>query len=325
MRPNITSLSLLCCLPITLLAQSARQEKMISLPAGASVEAVSVSQAGNLIAAICSDHVVRAWSARSGEMVRTLKEDIGRPSGVQFSTDGRLLAVSYETVPYEKGTIKVFDVDSWKVQDTLASEPMYYALMFSPDGRRLASSGEFDTYVWDLLTHKKVATMSPPFGGSAAVSFSPDGKWIATADGDGFVRVYDASTGTLRRTPTEFLLEPFTVAFSPDGESVLAGGADKAISIIDSESGKVTRMLPKQSGVVSSLDVSADGKQAAVIYRSSESSLEANRMILWDLAKGIVLADFQKPGLILIGGAFVGDHYLLAATSTNQLTLWALP
>src|SRR5215471_2583540 len=325
MRLSIAILLVLCWTPRTVLAQSARLEKTINFPAGASVEAVSISPAGNLVAAIWSDHVVRIWSIRSGELMRTIKENSGRPSGVQFSVDGRLLALAYETVSYEKGTIKVFDADSWKVQDDLTSECMFCTLSFSADGRRLASAGSFDTCVWDLTTHKKVAAISPPFSGSAALSFSPDGRWVATGDSDGFVRIYNASTGTLRGAPTEFLLEPFTVAFSPDGKSVLAGGADKTISIIDSESGKVTRMLAKQSGVVSSLDVSADGKQAAVVYRSSESFVEANHMILWDLVKETVLVDFQKPGLIMIGGAFVGGHYVLATTSGSQLTLWSIP
>src|SRR5215472_19187469 len=137
MRRNIVVLVLLSGMPVAVLAQ-ARQEKTINLPGRASVEAVSVSQAGNLIAAICSDQVVRIWSGRSGNLMRTIKEDTGRPSGVQFSSDGRLLAVSYETVLYEKGTIKILNVDSWKVQDDLTSECTYCALAFSPDSRRLA-------------------------------------------------------------------------------------------------------------------------------------------------------------------------------------------
>jgi WD40 repeat protein len=327
MRPNIAVLMLLCCLPTTVLAQSARQEKTINLPSGVSVEVSSVSPAGNLIAAICSDHVVRVWSTSSGDLVRSLRENSGLPGGLQFSNDGQLLAVSFETVKYEKGMIKVFDVSSWQVQDDLASECMFCAVRFSPDRRRLANAGNFfgNTSVWDLATQKKVATISPPFGGSSALSFSSDGKLIATADGDGFVRIYNANTGTLRGTPTEFLLEPFAVAFSPDGKSVLAGGADKVISVIDPENGKISRTIPKQSGLVLSLDISGDGKLTAVVYQSSQSILDANHIMLWDLDRGAVLADFQKSGITITGGAFVGDHYVFAAASGNQLTLWAIP
>jgi len=323
MRPNIAVLSLLCGMPMAALAQFARQEKTINLPARVSVEAASVSRTGKLVAAICSDHVVRVWSVSSSELVRSLEEKIGPPAAVQFSGDGHLLAVAYQIVQYEKGAVRVFNVDSWKVENDLTAPFSMSALAFSPERRRLAFS-DVNTEIWDLASGKNLTDISPPFGGSSALSFSPDGRWVATADRDGFVRVYNANTGIRRGTPTEFLLEPFTVAFSPDGKSVLAGGTDKVISSIDPETGKVTRTLPKQSGVVSSLDVSADGKQAAVVYRSAESFLEANHMILWDLVRGIVLADFEKPGIILVAGAFVGGHYLFAAAFGNQLTLWSI-
>ena len=325
MRLSITALSVICCVPTAVSAQSARQDKTINLPAGVSIEMAGISRAGNLVAAICSDHVVRVWSAHSGEMIRTLKENSGRPSGVQFSSDGRLLAISYETVPYEEGTIKVFDVDSWKVQSDLTSECMFCVLSFSADGRRLASAGNSETYVWDIATQKKLATISPPFGGSAALSFSPDGRWVATADGDGFVRVYNASTGTLRGAPTEFLLEPFTVAFSPDGKSVLAGGADKIISIIDPQDGKISRAIPNQPGLVESLAVSANGKLAAVVYGAGELFMTVNHIELLDLDKGAVLVDFQKSGITIIGGVFVSEHYVFATESGNTLTLWSIP
>jgi WD40 repeat protein len=128
----------------------------------------------------------------------------------------------------------------------------------------------------------------------------------------------------MRSATKDFLLEPMAVAFAPDGKSILAGGADKTISIIDPESDKVTRAFPKQPGLVWLLDVSADGKQAAAVYRSAERFLDINQLALWDLAKGTAIADFQKPGVTIVGGAFVGDHYLFTAASGNELTVWSI-
>ena len=70
MRPNLTVMFLLCCLAIPAWAQTARQEKTLNLPPGASVEEATISRAGNLVVAICSDRAVRVWSARSGELLR---------------------------------------------------------------------------------------------------------------------------------------------------------------------------------------------------------------------------------------------------------------
>jgi WD40 repeat protein len=291
----------------------------MNLPAGVSVEVASVSRSGSLVAAVCTDHIVRVWSATSGELVHSLDVNTDPARRVEYSHDGRLLAVGYRS-----GTIKVWETVSWKVQQELTASSRTRVLAFSPDDHRLASVGRLDVQVWDLATGKVTATISPPLGWSWACSFSPDSKLLATADGDAFVRVYDANNGKLRSTVEGFLLEPFAVAFSQDGKSVVAGGVDKTIFIIDPESGKVLRALARQAEMVWLLDVSADGKQAAAVYRPAERFNDIDRVRLWDIAKGVVLADVHKPGVIIVGGTFVGDHYLFAAVSANELTLFSI-
>ena len=326
MRASIPLLLQLSCLPIAGLAQSARQERSIKLPAGVSVVAqqlvwpsASVSREATLVAAICSHHLVRTWSVRSGELLLSLDAHAGLPTAVQISSDGRFLAVAYE-----KGAIEVFDADSGKIRHELMLSAPMYVLAFSPDNRRLAGAGDFDTYVWDLAARKKLATISPPFGFSSWLSFSPDGRWVATADRDTFVRVYDANSGSLRSSAKDFILEPMAVAFLPDGKSVLAGGVDKTISIIDRDTGKVLRALPKQAEIVVLLDVSADGRKAAALYPSAERFNDIDQVRLWDLRNGTVLASFHKPGVTIIGGAPVDDHYLFTTSTANELTVWSL-
>jgi WD40 repeat protein len=262
MSMNIAALSLICCLSLAASAQTGGQEKTISLPAGVSVEYGTISRAGTLVAAIGSDNVVRVWSTSSGKLLQTLADGGHPPTDVAFSPDGRLLAVAYQIVANEKGVLRVFDVASWKAEHEFAAGSDVFTLAFSPDNRRLALSFVTKTQIWDLAESKSLADISPPFGGSTSFSFSGDGKWVATADNDGCVRVYDANTGKLRSTVEGFLLEPFAVAFSQDGKFVIAGGADKTISIIDPETGKVLRTLPRQSELITSLDISADGKQS---------------------------------------------------------------
>jgi WD40 repeat protein len=325
MSMNIAALSLIWCLPVAAWAQTGGQEKTISLPAGVSVEYGTISRAGTLVAAIGSDNVVRVWSTNSGELLQSLGDGAHAPTCLEFSTDGRLLAVAFQIVPNEKGVLRVFDVGSWKAEHEFAAASDVFTLAFSPGNRRLALSFVTQTQIWDLTKSRSLADISPPFGGSMSLSFSGDGRWVATADNDGYVRVYDANTGKLRSTAEGFLLEPFAVTFSQNGKFVIAGGADKTISIIDPETGKVLRALSRQPELIMSLDLSADGKQVAVIYGHADHFLDVDHLALWDVDKGTILADFHKSGITILGGTFVGDRYRLAAVSDNRLSFWSLP
>jgi WD40 repeat protein/serine/threonine protein kinase len=56
-----------------------------------------------------------------------------------------------------------------------------------------------------------------------AVTFSPDGRTVATASKDGNARLWDAATGQLRGRPLRHEHPVWAVAFSPDGHTLLTG------------------------------------------------------------------------------------------------------
>src|SRR5262249_30149973 len=75
-------------------------------------------------------------------------------------------------------------------------------------------------------------------GWVGGVAFSPDGKQLVTAGGDGTVRLWDAETGRERRTLKGHKDAVCAVAFSPDGKTVASASHDRTIKLWDTETGE---------------------------------------------------------------------------------------
>jgi len=162
-------------------------------------------------------------------------------SEVAWSPAGNLLAST------SGDGIKVWDTSTGQEAITLREHKSVRALAWRPDGRRLASVGlsGYTVKVWDVVTGQEALTLKGHIrvldtvhGGShpmvASVAWSPDGKRLASAVGEGPVKVWDADTG-LELLELRGHREWYSsVAWSPDGQRLASGSLQGVIRIWDS-------------------------------------------------------------------------------------------
>jgi WD40 repeat protein len=114
-----------------------------------------------------------------------------------------------------------------------------YNVAFAPDGKLVAST--LGSVV--MLSHPSSGRMHHKLKGHSglvnAVTFSLDGKLVATGSVDTTVRLWSSTTGAARQTLKGHSGAVRAVAFSPDGKLVASASLDKTVKLWDSNSGVV--------------------------------------------------------------------------------------
>ena len=133
---------------------------------------------------------------------------------------------------------------------------------FSPDGKRIASSGcERTVKVWDSETGEEKLTIKKAHSREiTTVLFSPDGKRILTQSrfANKRIKVWDAKTGQQLLANTDYGYYGGCAALSPD-DKLIAMGDLSGIRVCDSKTGEEGLVL-KTGGREKSVGFSPDGK-----------------------------------------------------------------
>jgi WD40 repeat protein len=133
-----------------------------------------------------NDGTARVWDMRTGRQLRVVSEPTGESiNAAWFSPDGRLLVTASDD-----GTARIWDAATGRLLHTLRGPgltPMYNAA-FSHNGQRIVTCSSSAAVLWSTAGQQLIEFQQGNL--LTDCEFSPDGRQVVTAGGDGYARVF---------------------------------------------------------------------------------------------------------------------------------------
>ena len=220
----------------------------------------------------------RLWDTRAGSHLSTHNLKILEAEAI--SSDGTTLAAEDRD-----RTFHLWNLHQNRSEAALASvhpkNDLNVRFAFSPDGNILASGDKTGSLrLWEVPHRPKSAikrlfpataakiephiTLKAHAGRIITLTFSPDGKTVASSGGDSKVCLWNVDTGSAIRTLTQHQHPVLSLAFSPDNK-MLASASEKQCYVWDAATGDRISVLKREQH-----------KTAGTLVFSPDSSILVN-------------------------------------------------
>jgi WD40 repeat protein len=205
---------------------------------------------------------------------------------IAYSPDSKKIALG-------RDVIAIHDVATGKrLNPPPENESRVQQVQYSGDGKFLAvwrDDGGIET--WDTTNWRRESTIRPSIGRFLAMAFTPDGKFLTTAEGDpknGAICNWLPQTGEKRRVFTQEGCWVNAIAYTADGKSLAIGHSERnsQFRVLDTATAQVRVQSPKDTPE-RDVQPSPDGHIFAFLTSK-------NTVGLWDMDVGKQVREFGK-------------------------------
>jgi WD40 repeat protein len=202
-------------------------ERMSSWHAGSNPERATISPDERYMALAYSSGI-QVWDVAGHTAVNNRLLTANRMSTLQmaFSPNSQVLAVSRPG-----GSIELLALSS-STDARSPTESWVYGLAFDPSGRKLAAALPNSVLLFFDLNAKQSGRVETGHSHLLDVTFSHDGRYLATAGADGTIGLWTAA-GRPVRTLYGHTARALSVRFSPDSQLIAGAGEDQTVRVWD--------------------------------------------------------------------------------------------
>lgn len=159
-------------------------------------------------------------------------------------------------------------------------------------------------------------TLQGHFRPVTSISFSPNGKTLASGSRDMTIKLWNVETGMQTRTLQGHSDQIDSVTYSPDGKILASSSDDETIKLWDVATGREIRTLQGSFFSIYSVTFNPDGKTLA-------SGSEDGTIKLWNVATGTEILSLQGHSSKVSSVTFSPDGRTLASGSVDgTIKLW---
>ena len=305
------------------------------------IRTLAISPNGQFLASAAQK--VRLWDSRNGKEIHNLAVFA---SCLTFSPCGKFLAIGHDNSLYlmrgwgKEPAITLWNIAEGKQIKTLATsrrrQPLTLtALVFSPDGKTLASADDSGVVsLWDVAGGKEIRQVDVPGDETYLLAFTPSGKtlvvgargrvwdWQKPAPqkwGPGTIYVWDLDKQQINRrfiVDAKFFISE--LAMAADGKT-LAIRSGWAAHLWDLSTGKKIRNLLEGSDI-RAVALSPDGQTIALgCYQEPGPDREIGFVCVLETATGKERRRLDGFASCLV---FTADNRLVGAGADHAIRVW---